>query len=235
MSGDFSTERGNLKYRGRIIALYMAIMFLGVMIGFVLNRVINGLYDTVPELEEIIPGFPDHLHIYMLVIFLVWLTTMKESLFSKEVNWASTIKKLYVFSKPGICVYYHDFNLKKDLKDKLKQEISEESPMDEDLISGGLSGILTIINEITQSKKQLRKIAKQENNLFFAHGKYHIAALIATKDLPILIKKLDSFSSDFEERFNEELKDFQGLVVPFNKAKYLVKKYFHQEYSFFKY
>jgi hypothetical protein len=107
--------------------------------------------------------------------------------------------------------------------------------MDEDLISGGLSGILTIINEITQSKKQLRKIAKQENNLFFAHGKYHIAALIATKDLPILIKKLDNFSSDFEARFNEELQDFQGLVVPFKKAKYLVKKYFHQDYSFFKY
>jgi MFS family permease len=122
MSGDFSTERGNLKYRGRIIALYMAIMFLGVMIGFMLYKVIDGLYTTVPELEEIIPGFPDHLHIYMLVILLVWLTTMKESLFSKEANWASTIKKLYVFSKPGICVYYHDFDIKNEPEKKMNTE-----------------------------------------------------------------------------------------------------------------
>lgn len=235
ISGDFSTERGNLKYRGRINGLYMAIMFLGVMIGFLLYRIVNGLYATVPELRDIIPDFPNHLHNYMLVILLVWFTFIEESLFSKEKNWASTIKKLYVFSTHGICVYYHDFKKENGPKKELTQECTDDPRMDEDLISGGLSGILTIINEITQSKKQLRKIAKKENNLLFAHGKYHIVALIASKDLPILLKKLDGFSSDFESRYIKELKDFTGLVQPFQNTKYLVKRYFHQEYSFFIY
>jgi len=45
-------------------------------------------------------------------------------------------------------------------------------------------------------------------------------------DLLILLKKLDDFSKEFEQKFEKELKKFSGYVNPFKSKKYLVKKYF---------
>lgn len=228
VSGDFSTERGNLKYRGRINGLLISLMFIGIVIGYVFSKWINGLYNANPDLNLIIPEFPDRINSFLLVILLVWMMGMKEFLVSKELQWASTIKNLYLFNYDGICLYFH--NLEKDEKSKIKIEKFE---LDEDLISGGLTGVITIISEITKSKKQLRKIEKEGVNLFFSYGKYHIAALISSMDLPILLKKLDDFSKEFEQKFEKELKNFKGHINPFNPTNYLVKKYFVQKYSVF--
>jgi hypothetical protein len=50
-------------------------------------------------------------------------------------------------------------------------------------------------------------------------------------DLPVLSKKLDSFSKDFGTRFEKELKSFVGNVSVFEDTKYIVEKYFNQKYS----
>jgi len=52
-------------------------------------------------------------------------------------------------------------------------------------------------------------------------------------DLPILLKKLDDFSKEFEQKFEKELKNFKGHNNPFKPTNYLVKKYFVQKYSVF--
>jgi len=113
---------------------------------------------------------------------------MKEFLISKEKNWSSTIINLYVFSINGVGLYYHNFE-----KSPQREEKEKKREMDEDIISGALSGVVTIISEITQSKKQLRKIDKEGYHLLFSFGKYHIVCLISKMDLPVLLKKLDDF------------------------------------------
>jgi hypothetical protein len=114
---------------------------------------------------------------------------------------------------------------------QIEEKKKEEGNWDEDLISGALSGVLTIINEITRSKKRLRKIEKEGTTLYFSYGKYHVVCLIANTDLPILIKKLDEFSKDFEKRFNKDLKNFVGDLRPFGPTKYMVKRKFSQKYT----
>ena len=94
VSGDFSTERGNLKYRGRINGLLISLMFIGIVIGYVFSKWINGLYNANPDLNLIIPEFPDRINSFLLVILLVWMMGMKEFLVSKELQWASTIKDI---------------------------------------------------------------------------------------------------------------------------------------------
>ncbi len=225
VSGDFSTERGNIKYRGRINGLYMSLLFVGVIVGVLFSQGINALYNTFPALNDWIPDFPGRMNAYLLIIILVWMMAMKEILVSRETKWASTIKFLYVFSKDGVCLYSHNFERKKQPKDENQHQL------DEDLIAGGLSGVLTIITEITRSKKNLRIISKEGIKLMFSYGKYHIAALISTMDLPVLIKKLDEFSREFEHKFSNELKNFAGYINPFKPAKYIVKKYFIQKYE----
>lgn len=211
IAGDFSTERGNLKFRGRINGIFMLLFFLGMIFGYILSTWLNSL-----------PNLLNLLNSYILVILLVWMMGMKEFLVSKEKKWADTLNNLLVFSKTGICLYEHDF----DKKDKDKEGTIQ---FDRDLVSGVLSGIITIISEITQSKKQLRKIDKEGVFLLFGYGRYHIVALIATMELPVLFKKLDEFSRDFENRFSKDLKTFQGNVSRFVPTKNLIKKYFKQK------
>ena len=83
-----------------------------------------------------------------------------------------------------------------------------------------------------RTKKQLRKIDKEGANLIFTYGKYHITTLITSMDLPVLIKKLDEFSREFEHRFEPSLKSFAGNVGIFEPTKFLIEKYFSQKYPF---
>ena len=224
VAGDFSTERGNLKYRGRINGLFMSLVFVGVLLGFIFSRWINDLYRTYPELNNFIPELPTRYVPFLLIILLVWMMAMKETLVSKDSKWANTLKTLFVFNKHGVCLYNHSFE---------KGESSEGGEeIDEDLISGVLSGVISIISEITRSKKQLRKIDKEGANLIFTYGKYHITTLITSMDLPVLIKKLDEFSREFEHRFEPSLKSFAGNVGVFEPTKFLIEKYFSQKYPF---
>ncbi len=226
ISGDFSTERENLRYRGRINGLFISLVFFGVIFGFFFSRTLNLLYLLYPELNIIIPDFPNRLNSFLLVILLVWMMAMKEILISKEKNWSSAIINLYVFSVSGVGLYNHNFK-----KSAQGEEKEKKREMDEDIISGALTGVVAIISEITQSKKQLRKIDKEGYDLLFSFGKYHIACLITKIDLPVLLKKLDEFSKDFEVKFGKYLKKFAGNVSPFEDTKYLVEKYFNQKYS----
>ncbi|MFX1323140.1 MAG: hypothetical protein ACFFAQ_16005, partial [Promethearchaeota archaeon] len=56
--------------------------------------------------------------------------------------------------------------------------------------------------------------------------------LISSMDLPVLTRKLDNFSKDFEDKFYEDLKEFVGNMTPFESTKYLIKKNFTQKYAF---
>jgi len=118
--------------------------------------------------------------------------------------------------------------MQQDLKGKDKK-----ARLDEDVISGALSGIIAILSEITQSKKHIEKIEKEGSYFYFAFGKSHIVALIATMNLPVLSKKLEAFSKDFEQRFSREIQSFEGEIDKFNSAKYFVNKYFSQKYADF--
>ncbi|MBY8985437.1 MAG: hypothetical protein KGD65_10235 [Candidatus Lokiarchaeota archaeon] len=225
IAGDFSTERGNLKFRGRINGSFMLSFFIGAIIGFMFSKWLMAL----PGIDNFLLIFPNFLNSSILIILLFWMMGMKEFLVSKEKEWAHTLNSLLVFSKNGVCLYNHYF------KNKDKTEGKEEGPQfDEDLISGALSGVITIISEITQSKKQLRKIDKEGGFLLFGYGKYHVVALIASMELPVLFKKIDEFSREFENIFLKELRAFQGNVNHFVPTKYLIKKYFSQKFSEFK-
>ena len=96
----------------------------------------------------------------------------------------------------------------------------------EDLITGGFSGILSLISEITNEEKHLRIIDKEGVKIYFAYGKYVIIALVSTKNLPILSKKLELFVKAFEKKYEQELILFKGKINPFEDATELITKYF---------
>lgn len=225
IAGDFSTERGNLKYRGSIHGIFLSLMCFGLGSGYLLYKMISLFYDNY-DMESFVPNLPNLLNSFVLVIVLVWMMAGKDILVSKEKNWSKSLKTLFVISKSGICLYNHDFILKYQPKEE-----EEEGEFDEDLISGAFTGVITILSEITRSSKHIKKIDKEGNYIYFAFGKYHIVALITTMDLPVLFKKLLAFSRAFEQSFSEETKNFKGNVRIFSSAKFLIDKYFSQKYA----
>ena len=206
----------------------MSLLFFGAIIGFIFSRWINDLYIRFSVFQEFLPNFPNLLNGFILVLLLVWMMAMKEFLVSKEKKWADKLKNIIIFNKNGICLYNYSF----EQKDVFKGE-ADETEFDEDLVSGALTGISAILSEITHTKKELRQIQKEDATLIFAYGKYHIATLIAKMDLPVLFKKLDELSRDFESRFLKELKKFQGNVSHFEPTKFLIIKYFSKKYDDF--
>ena len=147
----------------------------------------------------------------------MWIIPLPEILTARESDWKNSLKSIYVFNLASVCLYTLNF----------KPRSQDSTGLSEDLIAGGFSGILSLISEITNERKNLRIIDKQGVKIYFSYGKSIIVALIATKSLPILFKKLDLFTKAFEKKFEKELALFRGKINPFRDASQLILKYFN--------
>ena len=216
-TGDFSTERHGIRYRGRLLSLFLISLIVGFTFGVLMNYSFMHLYYRSPSLFFWVPAFLQGLRPFLLILLLVWIIPLPEILTAKESDWKKSLKSIYVFNSASVCLY--TLNFKSDSKDS--------SSLSEDLIAGGFSGILSLVSEITNEQKNLRIIDKQGVKIYFSYGKSIIVALIATKSLPILFKKLDIFTKAFEKKFEKELASFRGKINPFRDASQLILKYFN--------
>ncbi len=215
-AGDFATERNKIKYRGRILSILLMVLILGFICGIVFNGLLNLLNNLFPE----ILWFSTLLNIMcfvLLIISLVRMMPLPEILSAKEADWAETIKSIYIFNKDSICLFNKDYNNNSD----------EDDSLCEDLVTSGFTGIIGLVSEITNEQKNLRIIDKERVKIYFTYGKYVNIALISTKFLPILFKKMQIFMKAFEKRFEAELKDFKGNINVFLKeTNHIIQKYF---------
>jgi len=217
-SGDFSTERNTLKYRGRIASMFLVIVIGGFIGGLLTRSALTEVHEVYPVLYFWIPDLINGINSMLLIVVLVWIMPLPELLSAKEADWSNTLRNLYIFNRDSICLFAKSF-------------LSEDDAMDlppEDLITGGLTGILTLVSEITsERKKNLRIIDKDRVKIYFSYGKNIIVALISTKFLPLLFKKMEIFTKAYEKRFETELTNFRGKINIFlNKSDTLVARYF---------
>ncbi|MEJ2280050.1 MAG: hypothetical protein P8Y70_20225 [Candidatus Lokiarchaeota archaeon] len=150
LTGDFSTERNTLKYRGRITSVFSFSGIAGFLVGTVSKFIFTQIYFINPELWWI-PELINGLNSLLLIFILVWMMPLPELLSSKESDWAETIKNLYVFNRNSVCLFTNDF----------KSNISRENLPSEDLVTGGLSGILSLVTEITNEKKMQQTYSRK--------------------------------------------------------------------------
>jgi len=146
---------------------------------------------------------------------LVWILPLPEILTAKEADWKDSLRNLYVFNN-AVCLFAQKFTT----------ESENDNLPNEDLITGGFSGILNLLCEITNEHKHLRIIDKEGAKIYFTYGKHVIVALVSTKNLPILSKKLEMFMKDFEKKYEKDLVNFKGKINIFKDASELILKYF---------
>lgn len=214
--GDFSTQRDTLKFRGRISAIFLFIGILGYLIGLLSHTLLNYLLTLDPNLWWWVPAFDEGINYFLLIILLVWIMPLPEVLSSKEADWAEALKNLYVFNKNSVCLHSRQFSNE-----------TRNKKLSDDIITGGLSGIMGIISEITNEKKNLRIIDKGNVILYFSYGTHIIVALTAEKYLPILFKKSELFIKRFENIYQDELSGFVGETSVFSDGvDEIIDRYF---------
>ncbi|MHA1358169.1 MAG: hypothetical protein ACTSRC_08665 [Candidatus Helarchaeota archaeon] len=135
-----------------------------------------------------------------------------------EIEWHSKMLSLYVITNEhGICCIYYPF--KQEFKEKLAPQ----------LISGGVTGIIALVKEMTSSKMHLKEIDHEDIKILFEYGIYSTAVLLVEDDLQVYHYKLQKFIHQFETQFKEQFVNWTGSVSEFTSVSPLIAQIFEQK------
>ncbi len=135
-------------------------------------------------------------------------------------NWRELLNHIYIIFKSGLPLYDYAF-------------VKKDSNFDSFLISGGIIGIITIMKEMFQGKKQIRTIDHGDLKVMFETNQQHkdvIFVLLVKEELDLFRKKLDLIIEDFEENYRDLLENMPNSssvgVYDWHSLKYLIEKQF---------
>jgi len=132
---------------------------------------------------------------------------------AKERGWEKKINHLYVFhSSKGAPLF--------------DRQVGEATKLDSSLITSALLGISSLLSEIMTSKRKIKSIDHMDKKIIFSHGYKVTAAIMSSIDLPIIRKKLNEFTQQFENHFKTELKEYMGEAGIWGAAKKMVNQIF---------
>ncbi len=129
-----------------------------------------------------------------------------------ETNWFKRLHHLYLFLSNGICIYDEPFK--------------SETDVDSQLVSTGLTGISSLVKELTKSETKIKIVEQEEITIILEHGQYLSGALIAEENLITLRNKLVKLIQEVEAFFQEELENFTGEIDTFSKVRKFIPKIF---------
>ncbi|MDF1541145.1 MAG: hypothetical protein P1Q69_19765 [Candidatus Thorarchaeota archaeon] len=125
-----------------------------------------------------------------------------------ELDWAEQMLELYVIHDSGILMYHHKF--------------VPTVNMDERLTAAGISGIQSLLEEITQTSTGLNNLSIGELNILFAQGEKFTAVLIARRAYRVLLAKVEDFASKFQLVFGKIAEQAPNEPIYEEQAKGLV-------------
>jgi hypothetical protein len=197
--------------RGRIMGLFLFVTIGGFIIGDQIQK------NFVPEVTD--PEFYITVSDYataLLFISVILLSKAKEPYQIYTPYWRYYVKKLYLMTFNGIGLYSVN----------LKTFNTDHKELKEDLVSGGLSGIQSMLKEISQSDKKIQVLDHGDTKLIFHHGVHSIAVLFVKRDLVVYREKLAQFHKSFEFHNEKILEKFTGNVSKLVKMDDLTKQFF---------
>ncbi len=179
-------------------------LFLGVTLWFVgymgtsdvAVGLFGGLYIRVIGDLGIICGM------LLIGIFLNYIPSLS------EIGWQQKIKYILILTHSGICVYNENFREKRELR--------------EIILAGALSGIKLYMEETLKSFPKLKTISKENEVFLLEEGKYIIGVLVVEQELEILKYFLKKIVYEFEEFFQDILKNWNGDTNIFKPTKNIV-------------
>ncbi|MFX1452727.1 MAG: hypothetical protein ACFFCM_17955 [Promethearchaeota archaeon] len=196
-------EKGS-KFRIRIIAIMFGMMFL------VLGHITTSFQIHLRTEETMLLKALGHtIYVFGLAFFAIGFWGLPSL---KELEWREKVRHLYLINEGGASLYDQSF-------------VTEET-LQSDLIAGSISGISSLIQELTKSKERVETIKQKDLKILLKYGKYVTAALIAEEDLEILHSKLKILINEFETLFQYILPKWKGDLEVFSPVKVMVERIF---------
>ena len=122
------------------------------------------------------------------------------------------IHHIYFYTSDGASIYDQTF--------KSEEKISPN------LVSGVLTGISALIQEVTQTETFIKSLNQENRIILLEHGKYISVALVTEKNHIVLHQNLTKLVKIVESSFKEEFENFKGEITPFSKIRNLVNEIF---------
>ena len=192
------------------------LFFLGSMVCFpsLGFAILVGIGVLAPVINEIF-------YFVGVTILLIGMIIISFSVYEfppfYEFEWRENLLKLLIINqRTRECLYYHDFTNEYEFKEKQLDGMNEFIEDDRNqLISGGLLGIESVITTITNTKEEkIHKIEQKDSFIILGYSliiPYLTYALIVKKDLLSIDHLLDSIKNQFEAFYHEILPNFENL------------------------
>ncbi len=108
----------------------------------------------------------------------------------------------------------------------LKLENKKGIKVEESIVSGLLSSLIMIFNNVLKSEKAIKDVSSEDATIQIQEGSQVFAIVLGEMPSLVLRKALRRFVREFEEKYSEKLKVGSGEVSGFDDAKSLVKSVF---------
>ncbi|MBD3229065.1 MAG: hypothetical protein GF329_12830 [Candidatus Lokiarchaeota archaeon] len=133
---------------------------------------------------------------------------------TSELDWFSAIQHLYIIYHNGICMYNYPFR---------------PSKSDDQLFAGGITGISTMIQELTENKSRLKAIRQERGIVLLEYGEFITYVLICSKELTVLHNKLQELQNEFEDFYEDIIPSWNGNDSVFIPTRKIIEKIFIPE------
>ena len=132
----------------------------------------------------------------------------------KKTDTFERVRHLYLFTTSG-GIIIHDYPFK-----------SLETETEPNLVSGSLSGLSMLIQEITKEKSKVKIIEQEDMTILLEHGKHVTGALITEQNFTSLRRKLKTLIGEVEELHKKDLEKFSGRTHLFSELGAVTEKHF---------
>jgi MFS family permease len=199
---------------GKSVTVSYVIFIISMIVGQSIRNIITSMYGDDPFAADLLRGTTS---LACMACFIV-LLTLKETLPRKEQEWKDYLLHIYIIYESGVLLNEYAF----------KQEDEVIHP---DLISGGIIGLITLLQEIVKGKKQVKTIDHGDRKLMFSANSIGnvVFVLVVREELIVFRKKLDSLIETFDKLYKEKVEEIENAGVEtkqFSDLKTLILKYF---------
>lgn len=200
-------RRATVKKQKRQIGLIITGLAIAALGGTALNYLLN-LFEAFKSLGDLDI-------IFVVIGFAILASAYLRS--PIQIYFAPvSAYRLLVMNNHGIPLLTHDFC-----------EFGEKALiMDSSLISGALSGVISILKETLDSDSTPTVIHLDDRILLIEKTDSALYALITDSDSMVLRSALKDFGKEFEKAFKETLKDWKGMTDVFKDAYALITEDF---------
>lgn len=214
VAGDLSS----MYSRGRITGALLFVTIFGAILGSALR--VN-YFDVSDFTDDVFRRQVADIATLLIFIVTFAFSLARDSFQSETTEWRNYIDRIYLISENGLAIYGGILGEQQQIED-----LQGRTAPNEDLVSGGLTGLQAMLREISMSEKNIEVVNQGDTYIIFHHGEFTKAVLFVRKDLFVLREKLANFHLTFEAIHRDLLDDWNGEVTAFKDLKKLVNYYF---------